>query len=140
MRRADYSFLEPLLGSSPAKPVLLNERTGSVVASEIELAADSAARNRGLLGRSSLAPGAVMIIAPCNAIHTFFMKFTIDVVFVDRGGRVRKVYKAVRPWRIRMALGSYAVLELARDATNLQAIVVGDRLRFESVQGSQDQQ
>ena len=121
-------FLEPLLESDPAGQHLLNERTGEVVAAEIELAADSQSRNRGLLGRSSLAAGHVLIIAPCNAIHTFFMRFTIDIVFVDKRGRVKKVCRKVRPWRARVCLGAFAALEFEGGGVNSARILAGDRL------------
>jgi uncharacterized protein len=120
-------FLEPLLDADAAGYRLVNERTGEVLAHAIELAADSKSRNRGLLGRSHLANGHVMIIAPCNAIHTFFMRFTIDVVFVDARGLVRKIYRRVRPWRVRIAPGSFAVLELAGGSADSR-MVVGDRV------------
>ena len=121
-------FLEPLLKAASASPRLVNERTGAIVASEIELASDSRARNRGLLGRSGIAAGSVMIIAPCNAIHTFFMRFTIDLVFADRHGRVLKLYRSVRPWRIRVALGAFAALELAAGSIEGSDLANGDRL------------
>jgi uncharacterized protein len=121
-------FLEPLLESEPAGQQLLNERTGEVVASEIELAADSKSRNRGLLGRSGLAAGTVLIIAPCNAIHTFFMRFTIDLVFADQNGRVKKVYRRVRPWRIRASFGAFAALELTGGSVAEGTLAAGDRL------------
>jgi uncharacterized membrane protein (UPF0127 family) len=57
-----------------------------------------------------------MIIAPTNAIHTFFMRFPIDVAFVDRGGRVVKLCKGVQPWRIAWAWGAYAVIEMSANA------------------------
>ena len=131
---ADYSdsvkshFLEPLLKGTGAGQQVVNERTGSTIARTIEFAADSRARNRGLLGRPGLAPGSVMIIAPCNAIHTFFMRFTIDVVFVDRQGRVLKVFRAVRPWRARVAVTAFAVLELEDGSIDQLEIAAGDRL------------
>ena len=133
---ADYSdsvsarphFLEALLTAASVGHHLVNERTGSVVAADLELASDSRARNRGLLGRSGIAAGSVMIIAPCNAIHTFFMRFTIDIVFVDRQGHVLKLYRSVRPWRVRIALKAFAALELAAGSIDLVEIVAGDRL------------
>src|SRR5687768_10188833 len=147
--KADYSdsvkshFLESLLGADSAGQHLVNERTGSVVATELELAADSRARNRGLLGRSGIAAGSVMIIAPCNAIHMFFMRFTIDVVFVDRQGRVLRLYRGVRPWRVRAAIGAFAALELAAGAIDRVEMVRGDGLAIEgdgsrSVENSRD--
>jgi uncharacterized protein len=121
-------FLEPLLKATSAPPRLVNERTGAIIAGEIELASDSRARNRGLLGRSGIAAGSVMIIAPCNAIHTFFMRFTIDLVFADRQGLVVKLYRSVRPWRIRVSLGAFAALELAAGSIEGSEIAKGDRL------------
>ena len=121
-------FLEPLLKAATVGPRLVNERTGATLAGEIELAADSRARNRGLLGREGIASGSVMIIAPCNAIHTFFMRFTIDLVFADRHGRVLKLYRSVRPWRIRISLGAFAALELAAGSIEGANLVRGDRL------------
>jgi len=126
-------FLEALLKAASAGQRLVNERTGAVVASELELASDSRARNRGLLGRSGIADGAVMIIAPCNAIHTFFMRFTIDIVFVDRQGRVLKLFSSVRPWRIRLALGAFAVLELAAGSIERLEIASGDKFSISSI-------
>ena len=120
-------FLEPLLTSTGAH-VLRHERTGLTVARHLELASDSAARRRGLLGRTSLADGSVLIIAPCNAIHTFFMKFAIDVVFVDRQGRVVKIHHRLKPWRIGVALGAFAALEFAAGAVGPSGMAKGDRL------------
>lgn len=124
-------FLEPLLKAACVRPRLVNERTGAIIAGEIELASDSRARNRGLLGRSGIAAGSAMIIAPCNAIHTFFMRFTIDLVFADRHGRVLKLYRSVRPWRIRISLGAFAALELAAGSIQGADLVGGDRLSIE---------
>jgi len=121
-------FLEPLLKANSAGQRLVNERTGSVVAREIELASDSRTRNRGLLGRSGIADESVMIIAPCNAIHTFFMRFTIDVVFVDRQGRVLKLCRFVHPWRVRTAIRAFAALELNGGSIDRLEIAASDRL------------
>ena len=98
------------------------------MARELELASDSRTRNRGLLGRSGLAPGSAMIIAPCNAVHTFFMRFTIDVVFVDREGQVLKLCPHLRPWRIGVGLGAFAAIELAAGSIDRSGIARGDRL------------
>ena len=83
------------------------------MATVVETAFDSASRNRGLLGRDSLAPGHALIIAPGTLVHTFAMRFSIDILFVDRNGRVLKVRPAVPARRIAGAFGSFAVIELA---------------------------
>ena len=69
-----------------------------------------------------------MIIAPSNAIHTFFMKFPIDVAFVGRDGVVRKMRSTVAPWRMSAALCAYAVIELRAGALGRANTVIGDRL------------
>ena len=110
---------------------LMNARTGEAVADAAELAVTSASRRRGLLGRDGLDPGAALIIAPCNSVHTFFMRFAIDVVYVDRAGRVRKIVRALRPWRISAAMSAYAVIELGAGSLDGCDIECGDRLYVE---------
>ncbi len=77
---------------------------------------DSTSRRQGLLGRSGLANGTALVLAPCWAIHTAFMRFPIDVAFVGRDGRIRRLSSSVRPWRIRASLGTFAVVELPAGA------------------------
>ena len=77
-----------------------------------------------------------MIIAPSNAIHTFFMKFPIDIAFVGRDGRVRKIREAVRPWRMSAALRAYAVIELPAGAIQRSGTVAGDTLVIRSLDRS----
>ena len=123
------SFLTPARNSKDLHAIL-NERTGRVVASAVELADTSETRRRGLLGRDSLDPSAALIIAPCSAVHTFFMKFVIDVVFVDRSGVVLKGVADVKPWRIAVRPGAYAVVELNAGAIRRSELKVGDRLQL----------
>ncbi len=76
----------------------------------------------GLMGEKSLAPGTGLLIAPCNSIHTFFMRFDIDVVFMDRGGKVVAVKRNIKPWRMTLPVfGAHSVLEMpAGSAANLK--------------------
>ena len=112
-----------------AGPVgLINERTGQVVASAVEVAGTSETRRRGLLGRESLDPSAAIVIAPTSAIHTFFMRFAIDVAFVTRDGRVVKIAHDLRPWRIAAALRGFAVVEMTAGSMKRSGVAVGDRL------------
>ena len=69
-----------------------------------------------------------MIIAPTNAIHTFFMKFAIDVLFVAKDGQIVKVRESLRPWRMAAAWSGHSVIEMAAGAVGLCQIVQGDRL------------
>lgn len=71
------------------------------------------ARLRGLLGTRALSPGSSLLIAPCAAIHTFGMRFSIDVVFLDRRGRIIRIDTAVAPWRMRWCWRANAVIEMS---------------------------
>ena len=81
-------FLQRLLRKDAVPSVVRSTESGRVLAADLELTLDSESRRRGLLGREGLGEDAALIIAPCNGIHTWFMRFTIDVVFVDKAGRV----------------------------------------------------
>ena len=105
-------FLRPLLTAPAASFRLRNQRTGDVLADRLLPALDSAARKTGLLKHSGLDDGEAMIIAPSNAVHTWFMKFDIDIAFVTRDGRVLKTRDSVPPWRMSGAFGGYAVIEM----------------------------
>ena len=112
--------------------VLQNLRSGHLVASRVELAVDSESRRRGLLGRDTLGEGAALIIAPSSAIHTFSMRFAIDVVFVARDGRVLKTYAAVGPRRIAFRFGAFAVIELPAGAISGSQVKAGDLVQVVS--------
>jgi uncharacterized membrane protein (UPF0127 family) len=122
------SFLSPLLRDPSHPHRLVNERTGLVIADRLVGAFDSQTRRTGLLGHETFPAGSAMIIAPTNAIHTFFMKFAIDVLFVAKDGRIVKVRKALRPWRIAAAWRAYGVIELAAGALDGTPTAPGDRL------------
>jgi uncharacterized membrane protein (UPF0127 family) len=107
---------------------LMNERTGVSVADAVELADTRASRRRGLLGRDCLEPSAALILAPCVAVHTAFMRFAIDVVFVDRDGHALKIVSELAPWRIAWSPSAHAVVELAGGRLRSCEVSVGDRL------------
>jgi len=117
---------------APGEPFLLrNSRDRSVVATHLETAFDSNSRRRGLLGRTVFEEGHALIIAPSNSIHTFFMRMTIDVIFVARDGRVLKVRPALPAWRMALALRAFAVIELPAGAVARSATRRGDTLIVE---------
>ncbi len=95
-----------------ANNVLFDETTDVELASALELADTPLSRMRGLLGRSGLHPGQGMRFEPGGAIHTHFMRFSIDVIFLDRDDRVLKLVHSLRPWRFARAGGTRAVVEL----------------------------
>jgi len=125
-------FLQPML-ARPQAPVRLRvERTSAVLAASVEGAFDSASRRRGLLGRDSLAADAALIIAPCSSIHTFGMRFAIDVLFVNREGYVVKTRANVPRRRLTGALRAFAAIELAAGAIRRIGVWPGDKLVLES--------
>jgi uncharacterized membrane protein (UPF0127 family) len=122
------SFLTPIIKSPGGPWRLFDARNGALVAAVVEAAFERKARNRGLLGRAGLADGHALVLAPCSSIHTFFMQFAIDVAFVDRDGYILKIKEKVRPWRLAVSPGAFAVVELAAGALARAAAERGDRL------------
>jgi len=122
------SFLTPLLRMGAAAHVLQNSRNGQCVASEVWTAFDSKTRRKGLLGRNSMPAGSALIIAPSNSIHTFFMRFPIDIAFVTRDGRIVGIRAALPAWRIALSLRAYAVVELPAGSLARSETRVGDVL------------
>jgi uncharacterized protein len=107
---------------------LVDAASGQVLVSQLEVAVESAARKRGLLGRDGLPPGAALLIAPTNAVHTFFMRFPIDIVFAARNGEIVKVRRAVPAWRMAAAWRGHAVIELMADGAEFCQLNVGRRV------------
>jgi uncharacterized membrane protein (UPF0127 family) len=130
---ARHSFLSGILGSPGRGYALHNTRTGGIIARRVELAVDSASRRRGLLGRDSFAEGSTLIIAPCNSIHTFFMRFDIDVLFVARDGRVLKTCTAMPARRIAFSFGAFAAVELPAGTLEQVETRAGDTVALASL-------
>ncbi len=80
------------------------------------VAATPLARMKGLLGRDGLEDDEAMLLKPASAIHTCFMRFAIDAVFLDADLRVLEIARCLKPWRLARARGARAVLELAAGA------------------------
>jgi uncharacterized membrane protein (UPF0127 family) len=85
---------------------------------------------RGLLGRRSLPRGEGILLRPAGSIHTFFMRFPIDAVFVDRDGKVVGIEHDLKPWRTAGRKGAKAVLEIAAGEGRARAIATGQQLAF----------
>jgi uncharacterized membrane protein (UPF0127 family) len=107
---------------------LVNGRTDEALADRIELAVTRRDRRKGLLGRNVFESSSALIIAPCFSIHTMFMRFDIDAVFVDDDGRAVRVVQGMVPWRIAVQPFAQAVVELPAGSLKDGAVDVGDRL------------
>lgn len=78
---------------------LINFNSNTVLASKVEIADNFLSRLKGLMGRNEMLRGECLIIIPCNSIHTCFMKYPIDAIFLDKNWQVVKVVKYLRPWK-----------------------------------------
>jgi uncharacterized protein len=125
--------LSPLLRDPQGRFGLWNCRSGLPVATRLVAAFDSTARRQGLLGRSGLGEGEALVLAPCSSVHTAFMRFSIDLVFLDRAGRVLKVATGVSPWRIRLHWRAFAVVELATGALARTGTMTGDVVEVRTI-------
>ncbi len=112
---------------------ILNRTRNTELASRAEVAGSGAKRTKGLLGRKGLAPGEGMWIVPCEAVHTFWMQFPIDLVYLDRNLRVRKVTSSVPPWRLSGCLTAHSVLELPSGTINASQTQRGDLVELSQV-------
>lgn len=110
--------------------IAFNVTRGRRLAEKVGKADQPASRARGLLGRDGLEPGEGLWIVPCAMIHTFFMRFSLDVVFLDKELRVVKAIEGLKPWRLSpWVWGAHSVLELAAGALGGQA-QPGDRVEM----------
>lgn len=85
-------------------------------------------RLRGLLFSPPPEPGQALLITPCASVHTAFMRYAIDVVFLDRQGTIRKVVPALAPWRAAACAGSRHTLELAAGEAARLGLAPGGRI------------
>ena len=114
-----------------AKLTIRNRTRGSILATEADVADTSRKRRVGLLKHTELPPGQGLWIAPCEAIHTFGMKFPIDVVFLDRKHKVLKIRENMPRGRVSASLWAHSVLELPAGAVAGTSTQPGDVLEFE---------
>lgn len=104
---------------------------------KVELAGTFFARVKGLLGRKTMAPDEALVIYPCMSVHTWFMRFPIDVVFLDKKGRILRVVRNMAPYRLSpLVRGAYYCVEmmggvLPESVKEGQKVVMeGGRLKF----------
>ena len=109
----------------------LRNENGEIVCDRCTVARDTYSRMVGLLGRTGLAEGEGILLQPAGSIHTFFMRFPIDAVFLDREQRVVRVAAGLRPWRTAVARRSRSVLELAAGEAARVGLQPGNVLQLE---------
>jgi uncharacterized membrane protein (UPF0127 family) len=100
---------------------MVRQDTGEVVVEQLAIAAGLWSRLIGLQFRASLPAGQGLFLVPCSSVHTFFVRFPIDIVFLDWHGQVLAVRAAVKPWRLAHAPeGTRAVLEVPGGTATLR--------------------
>ncbi len=111
--------------------VISDPAVGAVVCERCVVADRPLARMRGLLGRAGLSAEEGLLLRPAGSIHTHFMRFAIDAVFLDREERVIDVRSSIGPWRMARKRGARAVLELRAGEARRRGVRIGDVLRVD---------
>ena len=107
---------------------LINERTGEVILEDLQTADTFYTRFRGLMGRPSIPENTGLMIKPCNSVHCFFMKFPIDVIFLDKENRVVHIAEGMKPCSISpIVKGAHYVIEANADILS-DTIQMGDKV------------
>lgn len=112
---------------------VFNRTRNSIVANQLEVADTPKRRSKGLLGRIGLEDGEGLWIVPCESVHTFWMRFSIDLIYLDRMLRVKKIRKCVPPWRLSACLTAHSILELQCGAIDESQTQLGDQLEITPV-------
>lgn len=123
------------LASYNGIPIELRNSDGSIVCPRCIVASRPLRRLRGLLGRRGLRPGEGVLLSPAASVHTFFMRFPIDVVFLDDDLVVVGVAPGVGPWRARGRRGARHVLELAAGEATRAGLAPAVRLSVDAAGG-----
>lgn len=111
---------------------IINAAKNTVLADNTLIAGSPIKRMLGLLGRREFKPGEAIIIKPCNSIHTFFMRFAIDVMFLDRENKVVKAIPNFRPFRLSgIYFSAHTAIELPAGTIESSQTHEGDLLIFE---------
>jgi uncharacterized membrane protein (UPF0127 family) len=108
-----------------------NQSRGRVLADRAEIADTSAKRRTGLLKHTKLDPGEGLWIAPCEGVHTFGMKFAIDVLFLNKKKKILKIRPNMVRRRMALSLLAHSVLELPAGTIEATGTAKGDQLEFE---------
>lgn len=112
---------------------IINLSNNAVLADRARMADAFWSRLVGLLNRDSLEKGEALILRPANSIHTFFMRFSIDVLFLDKKGKVVGVIHVIKPFRFSpVYFGAYLAIELPAGTLQLSQTKLGDSINFKS--------
>ena len=107
------------------KKFFINEMT-----LEVEIAKNFFSRLRGLMFRKKLEAGRGLLLAPCDGVHMFFMRFAIDVVYLDKNFYIKKIVRSLPPWLgVSFCFGAWAALELPAGEAEHLKLEVGQKFQ-----------
>ena len=109
---------------------LVNKTGGGEVLADVKTAGTVWRKTRGLLGRRGMGGGEGLVVPRCRCVHTFFMKFSIGLIFVDDDNTVMSVRREVKPWRIAVERDAHGVIECRAGSPALERVKPGDRLEL----------
>jgi len=110
---------------------LYNRTKGTLLADRVIMADNFFARLKGLLGKPGLNPGNCLVIKPCRCVHTMFMRFAIDVIFLGSDGQVLALIENLRPFRFSPYVrGAWLAVELPAGTLSRAVTAVGDLIIF----------
>ena len=132
----DMTAIRERLKQPPGDPAEVTIRVSNLtrqthLGDRVQIAGNGRDRRKGLLGRECLDNGEGLWIVPCEAVHTFGMRFAIDLVYLDRKHRVVKTRSQVPPWRVSTCLTAHSVIELAPGTIRKTRTMRGDTLAFD---------
>ncbi len=118
-----------MMTGTPGAVGIMNITRNTRIAESTEFATTAVRRFTGLMFRKGTPAGFALILEPCSGIHTCFMRFPVDVLFVSTGWKVIQAFRAVPPWRfIPLVRGARRVIELPAGAINASSTCPGDTL------------
>ncbi len=111
--------------------IAVNSTRDTILAESVERASSFLARLRGLIGRAELPPGRGLLLEPCRSVHTCFMRFPIDVIFLNKEGKMVYLAVGMRPYNATPYIKrAHRVLELPAGTLSRSGSVLGDTVKF----------
>jgi uncharacterized protein len=108
-----------------------NLSRNTILADRAKLADDPFKRLVGLLNRNSLTKGEALVLAPSNCVHSFFMRFSIDIIFLDKKGKALRTLASFKPFRLSpLCFASHSVIELPENTLQLTQTQPGDIIKI----------
>jgi hypothetical protein len=111
--------------------LITNETKTTTIATAAQKASNFLTRGRGLMMAPPLPEGGGLVLDPCGSIHMFFMRYPLDILFLNKEGTVLFLYKGIKPWRVgRIVRGSKMAIELPEGTIDATKTEIGDRIAF----------